>query len=171
MPVFSNLTDHPCRHDGVSHRRMRPPAPVQSGLAGGTGQRYRAVTVAGTVIPCRKLHGAVNGQGVQPAGRVIMRCRCLLQDPRIKISIENNQRTPAGVVLQLRRNIRSGGGVSQFIVTDTVYGSSGRIDADRRFQAGFKYCFTPGIHQTDFQRLRGVIQPGRFGIEKDRVLR
>lgn len=52
--------------------------------------------------------------------------------------------------------------VSQFSFTDTVYGSSGRIDTDRGFQAGFKYCFTPGIHQTDFQRLRAGIQPGRM---------
>ena len=36
-----------------------------------------------------------------------MRCRCLLQNARIKLSIENNQRAPADMVLQLLRNGRT----------------------------------------------------------------
>lgn len=93
-----------------------------------------------------------------------MRGRCLLQNPCIKIRVENDQRTPANVVLQLLRNIGPGWSPDKFIVTDTVYGNCCRIDADRRFQAGFKYCFTSGVHQTDFQRLRAGIQSGRFGL-------
>lgn len=49
-----------------------------------------------------------------------MRCRCLLQNPRIKISIENNQRAPADMVLQLLPNIGPGWRTDQIIVTDTV---------------------------------------------------
>lgn len=116
------------------------------------------------LIPRSEPHGAVHRQSIQPAGGVVVRGCCLLQDPRIKISIENNQRAPADMVLQLRRNIGPGWCPEQFIVTDTVYSRRSRIDADSGFQSGLKYLLTQGIHQTDFQRLRAGIKPGRFSI-------
>lgn len=61
------------------------------------------------------------------------------------------------MVLQLLRNIGPGWRTDQIIVTDTVYCSCCRIDADSGFQAGLKYSLTTGIHQTDFQRLRAGI--------------
>ncbi|MEJ4837279.1 hypothetical protein SKA88_15545, partial [Enterococcus faecium] len=45
-------------------------------------------------------------------------CRCLLQNARIKLSIENNQRAPADMVLQLLRNIGPRWRTDQIIVTD-----------------------------------------------------
>lgn len=100
-----------------------------------------------------------------------MRCRSLLQNARIKLSIENNQWAPADMVLQLLRNIGPRWRTDQIIVTDTVYCSCCRIDADSGFQAGLKYPLTAGIHQTDFQRLRAGIKSGRFSIEEDGVQR
>ncbi|EFB0477764.1 hypothetical protein JZQ54_004863 [Salmonella enterica subsp. enterica serovar 4,5,12:b:-] len=99
-----------------------------------------------------------------------MRCRCLLQNPRIKLSIENNQRAPADMVLQLLRNIGPGRSISQHRFADTVYGSGYRIDTDRRFQAGFVYQVATDIHQANFQRLSAGNKPCGFGIEKDGVL-
>ncbi|HHD7476572.1 TPA: hypothetical protein ACOVJJ_004511 [Klebsiella oxytoca] len=45
-----------------------------------------------------------------------MRCRWLLQNPRIKISIENNQWALADMVLQLLRNIGPEWRTDQIIV-------------------------------------------------------
>lgn len=61
-----------------------------------------------------------------------------------RVRVENNQRVPADMVLQLLRNIGPGRGVSQHGFTDTVYGSRCRIDTDRRFQAGFVYQVATG---------------------------
>lgn len=99
-----------------------------------------------------------------------MRCRCLLQNAHIKIRVENNQRTPADMVLQLLRYIRPCRSVSQHRFADTVYGSGCRLDTDRRFQAGFVYQVATDIHQANFQRLGAGIKPCGFGIEKDGVL-
>lgn len=67
-----------------------------------------------------------------------MHCRSLFQNPRIKISIKNNQRVPADMVQQLMHNSGPGRRTDQIIVTDTVYCSRCRIDTDSRFQAGLK---------------------------------
>lgn len=170
MPVSGNIVYHLCRHNRVTDGRMCFPGPAQSGLTDSAGKRNSTVTVGGSVIPRSEPHGAVHRQSIQPAGGVVVRGCCPLQDPRIKISIENNQRAPADMVLQLRRNIGLGWCPEQFIVTDTVYSRRSRIDADSGFQSGLKYLLTQGIHQTDFQRLRAGIKPGRFSIKEERLL-
>lgn len=78
-----------------------------------------------------------------------MRCRYMLQNPRIKISVENDHRAPVDMVLQVLRNIGPGRRTDQFIVTDTVYCSRSRIDADSRFLAGLKKISSHPGHSPD----------------------
>ena len=83
-PVFSNVADYSRRHNRVGKSRMSLTIPAQTRLAGSTAQRYRSITVGGTVIARRESHGTVH---LQPAGRIVMRSRCLLQNAHIKIHV------------------------------------------------------------------------------------
>ncbi len=83
-----------------------------------------------------------------------MRCRCLLQNPRIKISIENNQRTPADMVLQLLRYTRPGRSVSQHRSGDI------KPDSVRPFSAPGevypqKWCTTLWVNEQNMMYDRG----------------
>ncbi|EBP9549408.1 hypothetical protein ATQ53_25340, partial [Salmonella enterica] len=80
MPVSGNIVYHLCCHNGVSDGGMSLPDPAQASLTDSTGKRYGTVTIGGSVITRSEPHGTVHRQRVQPAGRVVMRCRCLLQN-------------------------------------------------------------------------------------------
>lgn len=95
MPVSGNIVYHLCCHNGISDGGMCLPGPAQPCLTDRAGKRYGTVAIGGAVITRSEPHGAVHRQRVQPAGSVVIRCRCLLQNTRIKLSIENNQRAPA----------------------------------------------------------------------------
>ena len=105
----------------------------------------------------------------QLAGSLCAAAVCF-QNARIKLSIENNQRAPADMVLQLLCKISGhDGALTRSLVTDTVYQ---QLLPDRWRQWVLRRVpniLTAGIHQTDFQRLRTSIKSGRFGIEEDWV--